>query len=140
MKKWPLVSLDGLVQVSGGLGIPRPPETNPQPRQPENWDFWGPHLDRDQSYRPDRDGPANPEPPVYRYEPEQAPTWTEPPRGEERAAFNESSGGDYGGGESNEGLTMMAMNDSGEGSGGEGEPSPTYPEEPSGGGEESAFA
>ncbi len=34
---------------------------------------------------------------------------------------------------------MMAMNDSGEWGGGESEPSPTYPEEPSGG-DESAFA
>lgn len=136
MKNWTAISFDGLGHVSGGLGVPRPPETNPEPRRPENWDFWGPHLDRDPSYRPERDAPANPEPPVFRYEPEQAPTWTQPPRGEERAALSSGSSDEsYDGGDAS-----MTMASYGGGLSGDDVPSPTYPDEPVGEGGETTEA
>ena len=70
--------LESLNQVSGGIQIPRlPDEALPQQR-PENYDFFAPYVERDMSYRPERDGEPQTEEPVLRYGDEEAPAWTQP--------------------------------------------------------------
>lgn len=99
------LSLAALDAASGGIALPRLSAPDTGPRQPENWDFWGPHLDRDLEYRPDRDGEATPsQPPVERYEEGQEPNWgNEPARDASVQAF-EGGNGDDGAGFDNTGV------------------------------------
>lgn len=49
----PTMTFDALDSVVGGFSVPRP--VPQEPRQPENFPFFGPYVDPDLTYKPDPD-------------------------------------------------------------------------------------